>query len=346
MSLITEDIGPDDDSLMARAVARAAHSRLVAPPNPWVGALLVTADGTTFEGSTRRPGSNHAEREVLDNAGRRASGATMYVTLEPCSHQGRTGPCTEAIIEAGVSRVVVAVLDPDERVAGTGVTALREAGIDVAVGPGADAVEEQLSPYLTQRRTGRPEVVLKLAATLDGRTAAADGTSQWITGEQARHDVHRLRAESDAILVGAGTVRLDNPRLTVRGIEAGDGAEPRQPLRVVLGRAEEGRAVHPCIELTGDLGEVLDELGKRGVAQLLVEGGAGVAGDFHRSGLVDRYVVYLAPALMGGDDGAPLFGGSGAATITELSRLEVDRMVKLGDDLRIDLTQTNEAGLA
>ena len=346
MTLIDEDAIPDDASMMARAVARAAHSRLIAPPNPWVGAVLVTPDGITYEGSTRRPGANHAERDTLDKAGSRAQGSTMFVTLEPCSHHGRTPPCTDAIIAAGVSRVVVGILDPDERVAGGGVAALEKAGIEVTVGPGADEIESQLAPYLTQRRTGRPQVVLKLAATLDGRTAAADGTSQWITGEQARLDVHRLRAESDAILVGAGTVRLDNPRLTVRGIEAGDGAAPRQPLRVVLGRAAPDAAIHPCVELSGDLGEVLDELGRRDVSQLLVEGGAMVAGEFHRQGLVDRYIVYLAPALMGGDDGAPLFAGPGAGSIGELDRLKVDRMVKLGDDLRIDLLPTNGAGLA
>ncbi len=160
---------PDDAGLMARAVARAGHSRLLAPPNPWVGAVLVGGDGTSFEGSTRRPGGNHAEREVLARAGDRAEGATLYVTLEPCSHRGRTPPCVEAVIEAGVARVVVAVADPDPQVAGRGIEAMRRAGIEVEVGPGAEAVEAQLAPYLTQRRTGRPSVVLKLAATLDGR---------------------------------------------------------------------------------------------------------------------------------------------------------------------------------
>ena len=236
-----------DDAFMARAIAAAERSRLLAPPNPWVGSVVVTADGSTFEGSTRRPGSNHAEREALLAAGGQAAGSTLYATLEPCSFTGRTGPCVDAIIEAGVRRVVVGVLDPDERVSGTGVAALIDAGIEVAVGPGADAVEAQLGPYLTHRRTGRPFVLLKLAATIDGRTAAADGTSQWITGEAARLDAHRLRAESDAVLVGAGTVRGDDPRLTVRGIEADDGAPPREPLRVVLGRAEPGAAIHPCL---------------------------------------------------------------------------------------------------
>ena len=202
---------------------------------------------------------------------------------------------------------------------------LRQAGVEVTVGVGADEVAEQLAPYLKHRRTGRPWVVLKLAATLDGRTAAPDGTSRWITGADARADVHRLRSRSDAVLVGAGTVRADDPELTARL----DPAPARQPLRVVLGRAPEEAKVHPAVELSGDLGDVLDDLGARGVLQLLVEGGARVAHDFHAAGLVDRYVLYLAPALLGGDDGVPLFSGPGAATVSDLWRgrlVSVDRL--------------------
>ncbi len=328
---------PDHDALMARAVARAEHARLTAPPNPWVGAVLVAADGTSFEGSTQRPGGNHAERQVLDRAGPRAAGATLYATLEPCSHHGRTAPCADAVIEAGVARVIVAVVDPDPNVAGRGIAAMREAGVEVVVGPGAEAVERQLRPYLVHRRTGRPYVVLKLAATLDGRTAAADGTSKWITGPAARADAHLLRARSDAILVGAGTVRDDDPRLTVRGVLAADGLPVREPLRVVLGSAPATAAIRPCLELTGDPADVLDRLGERGVVQLMVEGGATVAGRFHALGLVDRYVVYLAPAFMGGDGGRPLLDGEGAATIGELFRGRIEEVQRLGEDLRIDV---------
>ncbi len=179
----------------------------------------------------------------------------------------------------------------------------------MSVGTAAAEVTEQLAPYLKHRTTGRPWVVLKMAASLDARTAAPDGTSRWITGEEARRDVHRLRARSDAILVGAGTVRADDPELTVR---LGDGPAPTQPLRVVLGAAPPGAKVLPALELSGALGDVLTELGQRGVLQLLVEGGASVAHDFHAAGLVDRYVLYLAPVLFGGDDGQTDFRGAGS----------------------------------
>ncbi len=329
-----------DEALMARAVRRAEHSRLLSPPNPWVGAVLVAADGTSYEGGTQRPGQRHAERVVLDAAGSRAQGATLYTTLEPCNFTGLTGPCSNAVIEAGVGRVVVGVEDPDIRVAGHGVAAMRQAGIDVEVGVGSSAVVAQLKPYLHHRKTGRPWVVLKMAATLDGRTAASDGTSQWITGPEARADAHLIRAKSDAILVGAGTVRADNPRLNVRDVLASDGQPPREPLRVVLGKAPPQAAVHPCLEMSGDLGSVLDDLGARGIVQLMVEGGAAVAGDFHRAGFVDSYVVYLAPAIMGGDDGTPLFRGRGASSIAELVRGQIVDHTMVGSDLRI----TVEAG--
>src|SRR3954454_16392960 len=263
-----------DERLMRQAIAAAAAVRTTTAPNPWVGAALVTDDGRIFTGATRPPGGAHAEIEVLRAAGDSARGASLYVTLEPCSHHGRTGPCADAVIVAGVARVVVAIEDPDEQVAGRGIARLREAGVDVRVGTCRDEVTEQLRPYLKHRRTGRPYVVLKLAATLDGRTAAPDGTSQWITGMMARADAHELRAESDAVLVGAGTVRADDPSLTVRHTSG------RDPLRVVLGQAPPGAKVHPALELSGDLESVLDKLGGMSVVQVLVEGGAQVAHDF------------------------------------------------------------------
>jgi diaminohydroxyphosphoribosylaminopyrimidine deaminase/5-amino-6-(5-phosphoribosylamino)uracil reductase len=226
------------------------------------------------------------------------------------------------------------VLDPDPRVSGRGVAALREAGLDVVVGVAADEVADQLAPYLKHRRTGRPWVVLKMAASLDGGTAAPDATSRWITGPEARRDVHCLRARSDAVLVGAGTVRADDPELTAR---LDDGVARAQPLRVVLGTAPPGARVHPALELSGDLGAVLDELGRRGVIQLLVEGGPRVAHDFHAAGLVDRYVVYLAPAFFGGDDARRLFAGPGAGTIGDMWRGRLVSVERLGDDLRVEV---------
>jgi diaminohydroxyphosphoribosylaminopyrimidine deaminase/5-amino-6-(5-phosphoribosylamino)uracil reductase len=333
-----------DEAAMRRAVELAASVRTQTSPNPWVGCVIVSG-ASSFEGAHAGPGQAHAEAAALAAAGDAARGATLYCTLEPCSHVGRTGPCADAIVAAGVSRVVVGVLDPDPHVSGRGLARLRQGGIEVAVGVEAGAVEDQLAPYLKHRRTGRPWVVLKLAATLDGRVAAPDGTSRWITGPAARADAHRLRAESDAVLVGAGTVRADDPELTVRP-ESGPATQPareagpvaqRQPLRVVLGRAPADAKVHPALELTGDLGQVLDDLGRRQILQLLVEGGPTVAHDFHASGLVDRYVVYLAPALLGGSDGRPVFEGPGAPTIGGLWRGRLRSVERLGEDLRVEL---------
>ena len=320
-----------DDEAMGRAVEAAATARVVAHPNPWVGCVLLTPSGRVCTGATHAPGGPHAEIEALRRAGRDAAGSTAVVTLEPCSHHGRTPPCADALVDAGVGRVVVGVLDPDPRVRGRGVGVLEAAGIDVTVGVRADEIEEQLAPYLHHRRTGRPYVVAKLAASLDGRTAAPDGTSKWITGMEARADAHRLRAESDAVLVGAGTVRTDDPELTVRHAHGPD------PRRVVLGSAPAGARVHPCREMGGDLGDILDELGGDDVVQLLVEGGPTVVSAFHRAGLVDRYVVYVAPALFGGDDGLGVFTGPGAATIDDVWRGRIDRVERLGDDVRIDV---------
>src|SRR5437588_3810772 len=318
---------------MRRALDLAASVRASASPNPWVGSVIEPGG---FEGATQPPGGPHAEIVALDRAGEAARGATLVVTLEPCAHQGRTGPCVDAILDAGVARVVVGIEDPDPNVRGRGIARLRAAGVEVELGVCADEVRAQLAPYLKHRSTGRPWVVLKLAASVDGRTAAPDGSSQWITGDAARADAHRLRAESDAVIVGAGTVRADDPSLTVRHVDGGD------PLRVVLGKAPAGAKVNPALEMEGDLDGVLDELGRRGILQAVVEGGPTVAGAFHRAGLVDRYVVYLAPALFGGDDGRPLFTGPGAPTIDDVWRGRITNVERLGDDLKLELTSTLE----
>jgi diaminohydroxyphosphoribosylaminopyrimidine deaminase/5-amino-6-(5-phosphoribosylamino)uracil reductase len=322
----------EDEAWMAEAIAIGQRVRSETSPNPWVGAVIVPASAQpAAEGATEPPGGPHAEVVALGLAGDSARGATLYVTLEPCSHHGRTPPCVDAVIAAGVRRVVVGVIDPDPQVAGAGVERLRAAGIDVQVGVLADEVSASLRPYLAHRRRGRPWVVLKLAATLDGRIAAPDGSSQWITGPAARLDAHRLRAESDAILVGAGTVRADDPALTVRDVPG------RDPLRVVLGQPPEGARVMPALVHDGALQPLLEDLARRGVVQLLVEGGATVAASFHREELVDQYVLYLAPAFFGGDDALPLFTGPAASTIAQLRRGHIDEIRRIGPDVRIDV---------
>ena len=318
-----------DQQSMREAVLVAASAQHICRPNPWVGAVLVAADGRRFSGFTQPVGQAHAEVQALRAAGEAARGATMYVTLEPCNHFGRTPPCTEAIITAGVARVVIGVQDPDQRVAGTGIARLRDAGIAVQVGVEAEAVNEQLAAYLHHRRTGRPLVMLKLAMTIDGYIAAKSGASGWITGELARRRVHELRAASDAIVVGAGTVRADDPQLTVRD------APGTSPRRIVLGRAPVAARVHPCTEWAGSLTELLDTLGGEHVLQLMVEGGAKVAASFHQAGLIDRYVFHIAPAIMGGGDAVPAFAGDTAATLADVWRGRTISTQQLGDDVEV-----------
>jgi diaminohydroxyphosphoribosylaminopyrimidine deaminase/5-amino-6-(5-phosphoribosylamino)uracil reductase len=330
---------------MRRAMELAAEVRAFTSPNPWVGAVVVDAGGEIAgEGATAPPGGPHAEVTALARAGAAARGGILYVTLEPCSHTGLTPPCADALIAAGLSRVVIGVEDPDPKVAGRGAAALEATGIEVEVTDNPE-VTAQLAPYLRHRRTGRPFVVVKLATTLDGRTAAPDGSSKWITGPEARADVARLRAESDAILVGARTVELDDPQLTARvdtvdTVPAGwagvDTAPPaRQPLRVVLGKIPPEARVHPAVEMSGDLGAVLDDLAVHGVLQVLVEGGARTAQQFHQAGLVDRWVFYIAPALLGGSDGRPVLAGEGAPTMAEAWRGQLVEVARLGSDVKL-----------
>ena len=283
-------VEPDDADWMRRAMDAAEQGPRPHRAQPVGGSGGGARPAPAITGSpaaTAPPGGPHAEVAALEPAGPRAEGATLYVTLEPCAHQGRTPPCTDAIIAAGIRRVVVGIEDPDPQVSGRGLAALRAAGHRGGHRGGGGEVSEQLAPYLKHRRTGRPWVVLKLAATLDGRTAAPDGTSQWITGPAARADAHRLRAQSDAVLVGAGTVRTDDPALTVR-LPPDDPyarTDADQPVRVVLGpgaRRSGGAAGPRARRRPG--GQVLDELGAEGIVQLLVEGGATVAHAFHRAG--------------------------------------------------------------
>ena len=333
-------------------------------PNPPVGALVLDRAGTVVgEGWTAPPGGPHAEVAALRQAGAAARGGTAVVTLEPCRHTGRTGPCTTALLEAGIARVVVGCADPTDR-AGGGAEVLRSAGVDVETGVLADEVAHgPLEAWLTSRRTGRPFVTWKYAATLDGRSAAADGTSRWITGEPARVDVHRLRSEADAVLAGSGTVLADDPQLDVRP----DLRSPadRQPLRVLVDTRARTPATaraltgdRPALVLHGpqarpagypqsaavatdaaghvDPGAVLALLQDRhGVVSVLLEGGPTLAGSFVARGLVDRVVAYVAPALLG--DGPAALAYAGAGTITDVHRLRIDDVTSIGDDLRLTL---------
>lgn len=322
---------------MQRAIELAQHRRRIVSPNPNVGALIVTPQGEYFEGTTEPAGGSHAEVIALKKAGDKAQGATLFSTLEPCSHYGRTPPCAEAIIDSGIKKVVVGIEDPDNRVRGQGIQKMKRAGLEVSVGLCKKNIEEQLQAYITNRKTGRPLVVLKLAITVDGGIAAPDGTSNWITGPQARQDAHLLRSLSDAILVGAGTIRKDDPQLTVRAVQGID------PMRIVLGKIPLGAKVLPAKEMEGDLEDILQELGSQGVLQLLVEGGAKVASEFHIRSLVDRYVFYMAPALFGGGNYKKAFEGQGVGTISDIWRGEFVSVSKLGQDLRIDLVSKEKA---
>ncbi|MEU2564418.1 bifunctional diaminohydroxyphosphoribosylaminopyrimidine deaminase/5-amino-6-(5-phosphoribosylamino)uracil reductase RibD [Streptomyces longispororuber] len=345
---------------MRHALALAARGLGFTSPNPVVGCVVLDAAGRTVgEGHHQRAGGPHAEVHALRAAGDRARGGTAVVTLEPCNHTGRTGPCAQALLDAGITRVVYAVGDPNPAATGGG-AALRAAGVDVEAGLLAAEAEEVNAAWLTSVRHGRPHVTWKYAATLDGRTAAADGTSRWITSAAARADVHRLRAECDAVVVGSGTARADDPHLAVRGPAADAGA--RQPLRVVVDT--EGTAVRPGARVLDDAAPtliavaedapapagaealrlpragrgldvtaLLTALHARDVRSVLLEGGATLAGAFVAAGAVDRVVGYLAPALLGA--GPAVLTGGGITTIAEALRLDVTEAVRVGPDLRV-----------
>ncbi|MDY7542724.1 bifunctional diaminohydroxyphosphoribosylaminopyrimidine deaminase/5-amino-6-(5-phosphoribosylamino)uracil reductase RibD [Cryobacterium sp. 5B3] len=326
------------EHLMRRALSLAANGPATGP-NPRVGCLIVDADGTVLaEGWHRGAGTAHAEVDALAHlpAGA-ARGATAIVTLEPCNHTGRTGPCSVALIEAGVNRVVYAVSDPGHASSG-GAERLRAAGVEVVGGVLAVEAEAFLADWLVAARLGRPFVTLKWASSLDGRAAAADGSSRWITGIDARLDVHRRRAGSDAILVGTGTVLADDPALTAR---ADDGTLlSAQPIPVVIGTrtvpadAAVRQHPHPPLFYPGpDLGAILRDLHARGIRRAFIEGGPGLASAFVTAGLVDEYLVYLAPTLLGGDRLA--LGDIGVTGIDEQRRLEIDHVERLGDDLLV-----------
>jgi diaminohydroxyphosphoribosylaminopyrimidine deaminase/5-amino-6-(5-phosphoribosylamino)uracil reductase len=326
------------EASMRRALMLAANGPATGV-NPRVGCVILDAAGSIIaEGWHRGAGTDHAEVDALNklpDGG--ARGATAVVTLEPCNHTGRTGPCSEALIAAGVTRVVYAVADPGHNSSG-GAERLRAAGVDVIDGILAEEATGLLGDWLVAARLGRPFVGLKWASSLDGRAAADDGTSQWITGTAARQRVHEQREASDAIIVGTGTVLADDPSLTARG-DAGE-LLPKQPVPVVVGTrpvpasAAIFRHPHPPILAeTHDLHALLDDLRERGIRRAYVEGGPTLASAFVAAGLVDEYLIYLAPTLLGGSRLA--LGDIGVATIGEQRRLTISAIEQLGSDLLI-----------
>ena len=305
--------------------------------NPQVGAVVLAADGSVLaEGWHRGAGTAHAEVDALTKLGGSAVGATAIVTLEPCNHTGRTGPCAEALIAAGVARVVYAVSDPGDH-SGGGAERLRAAGIDVEGGVLGNDARALLESWLTSRALGRPHVTVKWAQSLDGRAAAADGTSKWITGTGARADVHRRRADADAIVVGTGTVLADDPALTAR---AEDALLPHQPVPVVVGSrvvptdARVRQHPHaPLFYTSHDLAEALDDLLDRGLHRVFVEGGPTLASAFVAGGFADRVLTYIAPTLIGGPRTA--LTDVGVGTISQQRRLEIESVDRLGSDLLV-----------
>ena len=343
---------------MTRAIELAAQSDHRASPNPMVGAVILDEFGNLAgEGFHAAKGSPHAEQVALAQAGHRARGGTIYVNLEPCPHAHRSPACADAIIAAGITRVVVATTDPDERVRGAGIDRLQAAGLTVVVGPNAKPAERLNECYFTHRTTGRPFVSLKFAMSLDGKIATRTGESRWITGEEARIHGHRLRHEHDAILVGVNTVIQDDPQLTTRIADFNG----RQPLRVVLDShlsTPKGARVldgHTLIATTAEggidgaealklppaedgrvpLDAVLDELGRRGILSLLVEGGGETHAAFLAAGLANKVHAYIAPRLIGGVEAPTAVAGAGVQRLADATRLRTVAVTTLGDDILI-----------
>ena len=333
------DVSEAEQAAMHRALALAETVRGRTSPNPAVGAVILDATGhLAGEGATAPAGGPHAEVAALSDAGESARGGTAVVTLEPCSHTGRTGPCAQALIDAGITKVVYAVDDPNPEAAG-GADKLRAAGVLVVAGIDEHAAASgALRPWLHAVRTGRPYVTWKFAATLDGRAAAADFTSRWISSAASRADVHRLREGVDAILVGSGTVLVDDPHLTVR---EGERLGVHQPLRVVLDRRhrvpDDARVLDDAAETvvldTAVPQFAMKALYDRGVRHVLLEGGPTLAGAFVEARCVDEVIAYLAPTLLG--SGPAALGDAGIGTLADALTLEVESVARLGEDIKV-----------
>jgi diaminohydroxyphosphoribosylaminopyrimidine deaminase / 5-amino-6-(5-phosphoribosylamino)uracil reductase len=352
------------ETYMKRALALARRGVGKTSPNPAVGCVIVRDDVIVGEGWHRKAGGPHAEVFALGQSGDKARDADVYVTLEPCSHHGKTPPCTNALVRAGVRRVFAAMVDPNPKVAGRGVALLRAAGIEVTTGL-MEAESRLLNePFIKAMTTGLPFVILKSAMTLDGKTSTTQGDSRWISNEKSRRYVHKLRSMVDAVMVGAGTVAADDPELTCR-IHGG-----RDPVRVVVdsrldispaarllhldspaptlvasfhGHGPKADAIRACgaeilacRERDGrvDLSDLLAQLGNRGVQSVLLEGGSKLAGDALRLGLIDKYVLFLAPKLLGGE-GPGLFAGPGAERMADALRLRDLSVRRFGSDILV-----------
>ena len=361
--------GDEDERFMSRALVLARRGLYTTDPNPRVGCVLVRHGEIVGEGWHQRAGQAHAEVNAILAAGARADGATAYVSLEPCRHQGRTGPCTQALAAAGVRRVVAAMADPDPRTAGQGLEALRAAGIQVLCGLLEDQARDLNPGFIMRHTRGRPFVRIKMAMSLDGRTAMADGEAKWITGSSARRDVQRLRARSSAILTGIGTLLADDPSLTVRPAELGEDVAIRQPLRVVVDRrlrtpvdasllrqpgatlivTGSDQAEHSRRALTdagaeilslsrsgggGELAALMAALAQRGINEVLVEAGATLGGALLAEELVDEIVLYMAPVLLG-DAARGLFHLPQVQTLAQGLALDVMDVRGVGGDWRI-----------
>lgn len=364
----------NDPEMMREALRQARLGLGRTAPNPPVGSVIVTAEnGIIARGYHARAGEPHAEAMALREAGEAARGATLYCTLEPCCHHGRTPPCAQAIIAAGVGRVVYAVVDPDIRCAGEGEAALRAAGIEVTADLLGDEVAELYEPYFRHKQTGLPFLTLKLALTLDGKVATSTGDSRWITGEQSRALVHQWRDETDAVLAGVGTVLADDPQLTARGPKRDD----REPLRVITDTqartpvtAQVISAPGRCLIAVGDnapaarvralrdagvdvvssgatrdgklsLQALLAHLGQQNIMSVLCEGGPGLAAGLVREGLVDKYRLFYAPKIVGGD-GLPAFGPLGLQQMNEAVGLELRGVERVGADLLVTAYSPNQ----
>ena len=354
---------------MRRALDLARAARGTTSPNPPVGAVVIREDGRAVgEGATQpaaRDGGAHAEVMALRRAGAAARGATLYATLEPCSHFGRTPPCADAVIAAGIARVVASVLDPNPKVSGRGFERLRRAGIALEIGQGRDEAEDLAAPHAKLVTAGTPLVTVKFAMSLDGKTATRTGESKWITGAESRRFVHELRAESDAIMAGIGTVLADDPQLTARDA---DGAPfSRQPLRVIVdsgGCLPSGAALLrqpgktlvaaasqdaaarirslgadalalPADDGRVDLPALMTALGERGVSAVFVEGGGTLAGSLMDARLADKIIAFIAPTIIGGEAALSPIAGAGAARMRDALRLTNVQIRRFGDDVAV-----------